>query len=293
MGKEKLIDIFKIDTAKSLNICENFREFLEKNSIREIDCQIFELPWAEYQKFLSAQIVTAINKFKNTQSVNKNNKIYIPKEGLKGVYFCVGDDAFSLGIFGSLYYNEEDWAANAEFDQKIDGKIIVEITNKLKLLGLEKESIPDVRCCFLVYTVNKTIRQMENIDTIKNASVVFGYSDNNELILGYFKNGKFVKDIKFGGYGEYENKSSAPEYEVDIVPRGEIWYYISHNYRRFMRDQDLLQRFEGGGEMEAEKIRHEFKDYILINRCSKCGAVKKTPRARLCVTCGNFDHGEL
>jgi hypothetical protein len=195
MSEEKRINIFKIETAKNLIACSAFKEFLVANN------QFQDLSWEEYQDFLSKQIIGVLNNFKNIVSIDKKNRI--PKEGLKGIYFCVGDNALSLDIAASLYFNEADWAANADFYQHIDQKMINEIAFKLKRLNLEEKTIANILCCFLVYVINRSLKKIENISELSNTGIAFGYSDGDELILGHFENGKFVENITIIENGQY------------------------------------------------------------------------------------------
>lgn len=53
----------------------------------------------------------------------------------------------------------------------------------------------------------------------------------------------------------------------------------------FLQERGLLERFYALGEAEAERISDEFKNQLNLNRCPLCHAIKKTPRARLCLKC--------
>lgn len=256
--------------------------------------ELLKLPWQDYQNTLTHFIIEFFNGLKNNRDIFTHSAI--PADGLKGVYFCLGDDGVAFDMGGSLYFNESDWAANATFDFGYNSELedlLFKIEAVLMLLKsnhddeITYDEITDIFYLFDVFTLFKALEKVENIAEVKNAGIAIGYSEGDELILGYFSEGKFVKDIKIVWNGEHENPSSAPsDPSVDPAFRGPLWGYLQHNYHEFLKAQNRYEQFVCDGEKLAEKIIEEFKDYIFINRCEKCGHIKKTSKAKLCLNCG-------
>ncbi|MBU1927345.1 MAG: DUF1629 domain-containing protein [Pseudomonadota bacterium] len=70
------------------------------------------------------------------------------------------------------------------------------------------------------------------------------------------------------------------------TPRGDVWNYINRNYKRYLLENDLFEEFSQEGEDVAEKIAEQHKDGIFLNRCPNCGNLKITPKAKVCLKCG-------
>lgn len=280
------INVFDDTTANDLVACSNFHIYLKQQGIEIINAKILEIPWETYQAQISEQIINALRSLKDTDGLDK---VKLPKNGLKGIYFCIGYDALSLDICGSLYYNEKDWAANAGFYPEINVETVMKIIEKdLILLNLNKQITKDMICCFMLFTINQSMSGAGNIEEVVNAGIAFGYSDGDELILGKNINGIFTNDIKIIHNGEYEMPSTAPMIEhIPIKTHGEIWAYLIHNYFAVIKSQGLADRFTKGGEEDAIEIAEECGDIIFINRCKICANIKKTPRAKLCLKCGD------
>ena len=284
------MNIFKNKSIKNAMSYSNFIDFIKdiESEIKINFSTILELPWDNYQKSLATIITKSLYTFKQ-EALDCNIKI--PATGLKGIYFCLGDDAKSLCIAGSLYFNEIDWAANADLyasDDAMATDLISNIVDSLDSLELHKSSIPDLIYLFSAFTINKAITTLDNIPEIANAGVVLGYSDGDELILGHFVKSKFIQKIKIVKDGKYKSLSSIKNVHIERPTTGPIYNYLRWNYRDFIKENNLQEWLEKGGELEAKRISTKFKKYIFINRCPKCDFIKMTPLARLCLSCGDF-----
>ena len=252
--------------------------------------ELSAFPWDHYQKKLSALISASFNDFKNMQSTT-TPITFIPPEGLKGIYFCLGDDGCSLVIAGSLYFNETDWAANADFDLDTD-EITQTLNNLLKQLtvfSLNANQISELMYLFMAFTINKALKMVQSILEIAHAGIVVGYSDGDELILGYFAENRFIEQISVVENGHYDSPSTFKEpFRIPFKPRGAIWDYLKLNYNSFIKEQGLEDQFTQDGEQAAKSISEKFKEHIFINQCKKCGTIKKRPKANLCLGCGDF-----
>lgn len=60
------------------------------------------------------------------------------------------------------------------------------------------------------------------------------------------------------------------------------------NFMVFIKEHGITERFFEFGETEAKQISDEFKSQLILNQCPLCNALKKTPRARLGLKCGEF-----
>ena len=103
-----MLNILFEHIKNNIKSCPDFEGFFES-----INCKIVGFPWDHYQKMLCNEILRSLNNLKPN-----SNLPVIPKEGLRGVYFCLGDDGYHFSIAGSLYFDEIDWAANADFYHK-------------------------------------------------------------------------------------------------------------------------------------------------------------------------------
>lgn len=295
--------IFKNEQVKLLLSQENFLDFF--NQINPLIGNRIELnkislcPWNDYQEQFLSFIVTALTNPIPSQDELQDS--ILPK--LKGVYFCLGDDGRYFSIHGSLYYNEIDWAANADFDftsakeddflQYLSEELTPFLQQHPKALlnsSADTQPLTDLIYLFSAFTILKAMETINNNPYIANASIAMGYSDGgDELIFGHFSNGKFIKNIQIVPDGHYETPSSAPTVVIEpIEPRGPLWKYLQHNYSKLIKGLGLMEQFIKCGEDEAERISKVFQDYLVINRCSRCQFIKKTPRARLCLNCGEF-----
>jgi hypothetical protein len=157
------------------------------------------LPWAEYQESLTNCIIKSVNKLSECEDVPPG--ISIPKTGLKGVYFCIGDDGSSLDIGGSLYFDEEDWAANADFypDSKDASDLLINIsksiTPNLKHWEINYPIVYEIMYIFSAFTIFHTMKHLENKQEIFNCGIAMGFSSGGELTLGHFINGKFKENL--------------------------------------------------------------------------------------------------
>lgn len=243
-------------------------------------------PWDEIQKRLSKLIITGLRNL--TDSAGQPPRVVLPKI-LKGIYFCLADDAQHFSIHGSLYYNEEDWVAGADYDYNDPTELFMQLSDELVSLQLDSKIIQDLLYMFAVFTVLKTLRTINGINDVANAAMALGYSDGDILTLGRFLDQKFHESIEIVENGTYENPSTAPvEVDRPVAPRGDLWDYMMANFIAFIQEHGLLDRFCEFGETEAERICDEFKDQLNVNRCPLCNTIKKTPRARLCLKCGEF-----
>ncbi|MFJ1268537.1 hypothetical protein ACD661_08225 [Legionella lytica] len=279
--------LFEKEPVKKALHLDRFMDFI--NEIvplyeEEIPLELIALlPWDELQKRLSEYISAGLGNL--TDSAGQPPGAVFPKI-LKGVYFCLGD---YFSIHGSLYYNEVDWAANAAYDYKDSSELFMQLWNELVSLQLDLKIILDLRYMFAVFTSLKTLRTIDGIKDIANAVMALGYSDGDILTLGYFSEQQFQEHIEIVDNGEYENPSTAPvEVPRPVVPRGDLWDYMRSYCMTFIQEQGLQERFWEFGGAEAERISHEFKEQLILNRCPLCHAIKKTPRARLCLKCGEF-----
>lgn len=286
------MNIFNDSLIKGAMSLNAFKDFIKKIICSgKLDIsKALDLPWEDYQASLSDSVLQSLNNFKKTKG--QISDTFISSEGLKGIYFSLGDDGLSLSIGGSLYYNESDWAANADFypekSENID-RLFLLISKNLILFRLDKKTISELLYLFSAFTINKTMQLAENITEIANAGIVLGYSDGDELILGHFVKNKFIANLSVVENGDYEKPSTVEFFkETSFEPRGPIWSYLHSNYRRLIEEKGLGELFNHGGEVEAEKLSKEFETIFFINRCKKCGSIKKTPKANLCLYCGDF-----
>jgi hypothetical protein len=113
--------------------------------------------------------------------------------------------------------------------------------------------------------------------------------DFSDAIMGFryltYKNGcmgshKLARDA--------ESSTAPVQVSKPTAPCGDLWEYLKFNYAKFLQEQGLFERFLEFGETEAQRISECFKDLLFINECPLCGNIKKTPRARLCLKCGDF-----
>lgn len=268
---------------------ECFEMFIRKNKTEMLP-KIEGVSWNHYQTTLSNIITKEFQSFKVTKSCSDKTS-FIPSAGVKGVYFCLGDDGYSLSISGSLYVNESDWAANAEFyPQAVEypDKIFHHISKELISHNINETDITYILFLFTLFTICKVMPKLENIPEVKNALIVLGYSDGDEFILGKFTESKFELNINVNPDGAYEHPSTAISLPVKTIIRGEYYDYLKHNYMPLIRANGLAEQLYNGGEVEAINIFNQLKDHLFINICSRCGSLKKTPRARLCLTCHDF-----
>ncbi|NKB46552.1 MAG: hypothetical protein GKR77_02075 [Legionellales bacterium] len=164
--------------------------------------QAWQLPWGEYQQALIEDIVKAIDRLEEAETAELNQAI--PATGLAGIYFCIGDDGRSFTIGGSLYFNEDDWAANADFypNCREADNLMFEITSEIvdnldvKPWKIDGCSISQLMYVFSAFTVFHAMYQIENKPALMNCGMAIGYSDGGELTLGQFKNGKFEAGLK-------------------------------------------------------------------------------------------------
>lgn len=243
------------------------------------------IDWKDFAEAISTIIKNSLNCLEPITP-----DLDTPDSGLKGLYFCLGDNALSLDIAGSLYYNEMDWAGNADYYADTGNAccIMDALVTAIKDTGIALTASEYITLLFVSYIILKNLPGFYPNPLIKNAGVAIGFCDGDELILGYFQDGSFIMDIKLVENGEYENPASftmeIPHYE----PRGPLWDYLRWNFSSFLRNHNLYDDFISLGEKEAEKISQMYPDELCISRCPKCNFIRKTPRASLCLNCGNF-----
>lgn len=253
----------------------NIYEFVKDNINSFTDLEIFlqqvnsktaGLPWNQNIEILGDAILQSLNSIKSIKDAKGVN------EELKGIYFCLGDDGYSFCLGCSLYFNEMDWAANAEVysvADEMNNKILKIALELQSSLGLDETEISDLMFAFSAFTILKVMlsTEAESISEIANVGVALGFCDGDEFIFGYFRNNKFIRDIKVVAGGEYDNSSTVPVFdEPYVAPRGAIWTYLRWNYREFIEQKGLTDQLIKGGEVEAEKISTEFKDHIFVNK---------------------------
>nr|MBA2650775.1 hypothetical protein [Tatlockia sp.] len=296
--------IFKDEQVKKFISHKHFLNFLVQINPfidHRIDLDKISLcPWDDYHKQFHDSIITSLNNSSIISDARQGNNItLLPK--IKGVYFCLGDDGLYFSIHGSQYFNETDWAANADFDfddGNREGNLLqllsYELATALKLdpksiVNSPPEPITDLTYLFSAFTILKTMENIKDNPYLANAGIAMGYSDGDELIFGHFSNGTFIKNIQIIPNGDYKSPSTAPEIVLPPTePRGAVWEYLRDYYLNFIKDQDLMDQFVRYGEKEAERICKTFEEHLVINRCPLCQSPKKTPRARLCLNCGIF-----
>lgn len=295
--KMKVLDIyndnaFKRKTAKEEIVkAKKFIDFVFSiyPQIKQTHEWLEQISWDDYQARLKSVIEKLLFEFEaEAQSIGNE----VPSSGLKGIYFCLGDDGLTLSVGGSLYFNEADWAANAKFyvDDQQDEKseIIMDIAYKIEQLTTKE--IESIIYLFVAFTLLDLLKEVKNIPHLISTGVAMGFSDGDELILGYFKNADFVLDIQVIKNGVYKNPSLAEELQIlrTRKPTGPLWSYIRHNYTDLLRKNGLYLKLDCGGEEEAERIAVEYRQHIFINKCRKCGNIKKTPVATQCLNCMDF-----
>jgi len=257
------------------------------NSIKERKNKLSIVSWQKYENKLREAVIESLQKF---TPVAANN--VMPESGLNGVYFCLGDNGGVLQIAGSIYYNEKDWAANADFYAECDGacSILEEISELLRSEDLEREYIETIEYFFISFVLYRLMHNIDVHDNLANAGISLGYSDGDELIIGHFQNCNFVGELKV--INEHEKPSGElfePVLINRIAKRGALWDYLHRNYYRYLKEVGQEDNFIRFGEAEAERICEQYKNTIFVNRCIKCDFIKMTPKASLCLNCSDFN----
>ncbi|MGQ3891071.1 hypothetical protein [Legionella sp. CNM-4043-24] len=282
--------IFEKEQVKKATHLNRFTDFINEiaplyEAIIPFDV-IAIFPWDDIQKILSEYIITGLREL--TDSAGQSPDVVLP-DSIKGVYFCLADDARHFSIHGSLYYNEIDWAAQADYDYKGSNELFTQLSDALRSLSLSIEVTQDLLYLFAAFTLLKTLRKIDSIPDVANAAMTLGYSCGDILILGRFIDQAFHEQIEIVIDGEYENPSTAPVIAHEPTePRGDLWHYMDSYSTDFIRNHGLTERFYKLGEAEAVRISEEFKSELILNQCPLCNAIKKTPRARFCLKCGEF-----
>ena len=247
---------------------------------------IARFPWDDIQKILHEFIIIGLNNLTDSDSQPPNPPL---PQFIKGVYFCLAEDAYHFSIHGSLYYNENDWAAGTDYDYKESTELFTQLSRELVSLKLDSEITQDLLYMFAVFTLLKTLKTIDNIPDIANAAMALGYCDGDILILGHFIEQQFSEHLEIIEDGQYDNSSTQPvQVHKPVAPRGDLWSYMKSNCMVFINDHGLTERFYEFGETEAKRISDEFKSQLILNQCPLCNAIKKTARARLCLKCGEF-----
>ena len=254
--------------------------------------KLLSLSWEEHINTSRTYLQNALNSLERTISLE--TKEPPPPESLKGVYFCLEDDARALTIAGSMYFDEEDWAANADFYSD-DCELCDRITNLRKQLDnalgeiIEEKHIEYLIFSYLAYLCYNFLPSLHLSKVLKNSGIAIGYSDGDEITIGSFYNGTFVPNLVDVEIVGYSKPSSVTEpAKLEFASRGPLWEYLFWNYKDVISEAGLLDQFYIGGEEGAKQIGQSLQNKIYINACQKCGHIKKTPRARLCLGCGDF-----
>ncbi|MBY0273411.1 MAG: hypothetical protein K2X02_08435 [Alphaproteobacteria bacterium] len=285
-----LINLFLKEVIRSFSLSEDLEELANS--------KIQTLPWQEYYEILARYIEETIDSLPNTRTVDNTKEF--PSEGLVGLYFCIGDDGRSFCLCGSLYFDEEDWAAQADYypEHECLEKIYIKLRDQVEdLLYIEEdkryllseEKIEELFFSFSAYLIFNCMKNVSNKQPISNTGIALGYSHGNEIILGNFSKGIFLPNIKYvDDVGYTKPPREFPTLITKIVERGPIWDYVHFNYGDLLKEENLLDKFYAFGEVAAKEIVDEMGSKIFVNYCRKCGNIKKTPRARLCLQCGDF-----
>jgi len=216
-----LMEIFKDKKIQEIiyanSLIDNLKNipFLTQEELKKL----MGLPWRKYSKTMGKILHNYFKNFKSTLGFDTNS--HIPKEGVKGVYICLGGDARNLFVAGSLYFNEEDWAANADFypDTAYDkSSFLWDVAEELEDCGLAQNSIDNLLCILIAFSTIDILKQAKKIKEISNASIVMGYSDGDEVILGNLKNGIFKEYLKV--ISDYATPSSKIEISAPQLNRG-------------------------------------------------------------------------
>jgi len=270
---------------------QTFSEVLEELE-REQEIEFKKLtvfPWDQYENIISRVIINVLSNLRHHDDIISENK-EIPIEGLKGLYFSIGDESDNISIIGSLLFDEIDWAAHFLFSIFLEElrDTLDEITYHLKENKYSYYEIEEFMLIFFTFITLKILHRVDKIPEISNAHVAIGYSSGDELILGKFNDGIFNKKFRFIADEPLKNPSSVQYVPQETKLRGPIWKYLLWNYRELIEENGLHKEFDLNGEDAAKNISISFQDHILINRCDKRNFIKKTPRARLCLRCGDF-----
>lgn len=277
----------QVKNAINLSCFMDFMNEIEPLYHEEIPLPLIALfPWNDIQKILSDFIVTGLSNL--TDAHGQSPSVVLPQI-IKGVYFCLAEDARHFTIHGSLYYDEVDWAAGTDYDYKPCTELFTQLSDALASLQMSSETIQDLLYLFAAFTLLKTLKKVDSIPDVANAAMALGYCDGDILILGHFIDQQFSEQIKIIEDGQYENPSTQPvQVYKPVAPRGDLWYYMRTYCMGFIEEHELTERFLEFGETEAKRISDEFKSQLSLNQCPLCNALKKTPRARLCLKCGEF-----
>lgn len=242
------------------------------------------IDWKKSQEILNDFIIWGLSNLQN--SANKSPISF--SKPIKGVYFCLADDAANFSIHGSFYSNESEWAANADFYTRDDFDLFSHLSDKLFFLKMEPQLVENVLFLFTAFTLLKTLNETQDIPDIANAYMALGFCSGDELGLGQFSNKKFIEHIEIVEDGYYPNPSTAPAVIKKTIEKGDFWFYLRRFHEPFLNEYGLMEQLQESGEKEAFRISKMFADILNLNYCSICGTLKKTPKARLCLTCKKF-----
>lgn len=274
-------------------------DIIGDDGLREgIYSELQSLPWEECSRKIAGCIEEIADNFPETRGNDED--LEFPPEGLTGLYFCLGDDARSLCLCGSSFFDEEDWAAQADYypEHEFLEKWCSELRDLVEdaLYMEEKKSsllseaeTDDVFFCLLAHIIFHSMKNMSNKQALLNTGIAVGYSSGNEFMLGNFVNGTFcVKFRDFQEEGYTKPPREFPTIVKETPERGPVWSYVHTNYRELLKEEKLLDQFYTLDESGAKEIASKLRSQMLINTCQLCGNIKKTPRARLCLQCGDF-----
>ena len=183
-----------IDTIKCLNLLDS-SELHDSTTVN----------WDEKASMIIPEITKPLYQIKQWESCEFGVKV--PNEGLKGIYFWIGDRDFLNSFQGSLYFNEDDWAANAHFSPgECETYYVFEsVADSLDYLDISEDKIEEIMVSFSVYTILRALNKCLKIPEILNAAMVIGYSSGDELVLGEFIEGRFFQNLTLIDGGYYDN----------------------------------------------------------------------------------------
>ena len=236
---------------QNLPICEQ----IQKTALSEL----LSLPLMEHLNLSKIYLQSTLNSLETT-ICRENTKDLDQPISLKGVYICLADDASTLTVAGSLYFDEEDWAANADFYSD-DYDLCDRISNIREQLDdalrdiIEEKYIEYIVFGYLAYLCYIYLPSLNLIEVMKNSGFSIGYSDGGEVTIGSYHNGVFVSnliDIEVVGYSKKPNINDS--IKLEYSSRGALWEYLHWNYEDVISEAELLGQFYKDGEEGARKI---------------------------------------
>lgn len=220
-------------------------------------------------------------------------------KSLKEFWLEVGYGFFKVSINGLI--NKDHVNRLCSPDQIADILLLKEESLLITDEGVEyldKEDIPFFELAdmasFLVMKPNS-----DKPDAVYRSNLLIEEHFERFIWRLYHESPTFYLDIPDPEYEawrieEERKKKEEEELRQSSPARGELWQYVVHNYRSMLWEAGVYQNeLDYGGEPAAEKVFERYKDIMQLNYCSNCGNLKKTPKARLCLKCGQFHDPEL